>query len=167
MTILNEDLLNEDLIEDLILFDHPLTLLSDSKAPNPSAEFLENISKLQEHVRRKGSWYSKDYVLKLKDILNKYPDKKSVIRKALNIPPTSFGRLLKEIRSSDTFWFIPKWRSRARDYITKQQKAYVEKLVKPPWKPQTISSKKHLCFQPGVKPVEIWTVGSIPSLTKF
>ena len=55
LTILNEDLLHEDLIEDLILFDHPLTPLSDSKAPNPSAEFLENISKLQEHVRRKGS----------------------------------------------------------------------------------------------------------------
>ena len=140
LAILNEDLLHEEIIEDLILFDHPLTPLSNSKAPNPSAEFLENISKLQVHVRRKGSWYSKDYVLQLKLILNKYPDKKSVIRKALKILPTSFGRLLKEIRSSDTFWFIPIWRSRARDYITKQQKAYVEKLVKPLWKSQTISS---------------------------
>ena len=86
---------------------------------------LENISKLQEHVRRKGSWYSKDYVLKLKEILNKCPDKKSVIRKALKIPPTSFGRLLKEIRSSDSFWFIPKWRSRAWDYIKPNNKRHM------------------------------------------
>ena len=27
--------------------------------------------------------------------------------------------------------------------------------------------KKHLCFQPGVKPVEIWTVGSIPIVNQI
>ena len=27
--------------------------------------------------------------------------------------------------------------------------------------------KKHLCFQPGVKPVEIWTIGSIPIVNQI
>ena len=27
--------------------------------------------------------------------------------------------------------------------------------------------KKHLCFQPGVKPVEIWTMGSIPIVNQI
>ena len=102
LTILDEDLLHEDFIEDLILFDQPPNTLLNLKIQNASVEFLENISELKEGKRKKGSWYSKDYVLKLKEILEKYPHRKSTIRSALKIPPTSFLRLLKEIKNSDT-----------------------------------------------------------------
>ena len=57
LTILEEDLLHEDFIEDLILFDQPPNTRLNLKIQNVSVEFLENISELKEGKRNKGSWY--------------------------------------------------------------------------------------------------------------
>ena len=48
LTILDEDLLHENFIEDLILFDQPPNTRLNLKIQNASVEFLENISKLKE-----------------------------------------------------------------------------------------------------------------------
>ena len=80
------------------------------KEINPSIRFLEDIEKLQNYERKKGSLYSKDYFFRLKEILLKHLDKKSTILKVLKIPLAFFRRLLKEMWSPTTFWYFPKWR---------------------------------------------------------
>ena len=57
--------LDEDFIEDLILFDQPPNTRLNLKILNASVEFLENISEFNEGKWKKGSWYLKDYLITL------------------------------------------------------------------------------------------------------
>ena len=105
---LQENLLHEEFMDDLILFDDPVNSPFEQKSTSLDFEFFNRLNKLECFDRKRGSWYTEEQLQELSKLLDQYPERKKMIRSALKIPQSSFCKLLKEIKTQRNFLKIPK-----------------------------------------------------------
>ena len=138
MTHMNENWLHENLMNDLILFDDQPKSSSSSESVSPEFRLFEEITKLEQFIDKKRSWYTTNQLSKLSQILDMYPNRQQTIRAALKIPKSTFNKLLKEIKTPRDNLTTPKWRYGAKDLLDSEKKKYIQKLIHPPCKPLSI-----------------------------
>ena len=125
-------------MEDLIIFDEQPKPSSFPETVSSEFALFEEITKHEQFIHKKRSWYTIDQLSNLSQNLEMYQRRQQTIRTALKIPKSSFSKLLKEIKSP-----IDKIKSPKRRYGTKYQidlakKKYIKKLIQPPCKPLSI-----------------------------
>ena len=86
-------------MNDLILFDDQPKSSSSSESVSPEFRLFEEITKLEQFIDKKRSWYTTNQLSKLSQILDMYPNRQQTIRAALKIPKSTFNKLLKEIKT--------------------------------------------------------------------
>ena len=104
-----------------------------------SNQLMTDLYKWGLSERKKGKWYSQAQVKELMDLIQKYPDQRQIIRKVLKIPAATFHRLKKEIEVASREDSIIQRESRAKKQLTPHQKVFIQKLIKPPTEPLTLS----------------------------
>ena len=86
----------------------------------------------------KGKRYSAEQLLELEELLEKHPSDHSSIRKATNIPKSSFIRLKNELASSITTLNRKIRKSVNYSNLKNEEKYVISKLVHPPSSPKSI-----------------------------
>ena len=138
-SIIEEDRIHHDLMEDLIIFEE------QNKDPLPvgfkseSYKMFKEINNLQSFRRKKRSRYSNEYLSELKTILSSYPESQQTIRRCLKIPIGTWYRLKKEMKMIDYGSKFSKRRQNNKYSFNDKEKNFIKKLVKPPTFPLTLN----------------------------
>ena len=104
---------------------------------NESLLFTD-LASLKHFPHKKGKQYSNEQISELGDIIRRYPNNLSVIRKDLKISSSSFKRLLKEWEA----WIQNKTQSENNSFnkinLNDAEQMYIAMLLKPPTYPTSV-----------------------------
>ena len=109
-----------------------------SKESNLNDNLISSLNNMKFFPHKKRKRYSVEQLFILNEILEKYPKEYVLIRKALNIPKSTFARLKNELDSS-TISFNPRNRKSIKySNLNNEEKYIISKLVNPPSTPKSI-----------------------------
>ena len=97
LTRINEENIDNDFIQDLIIFDEEKR--KDTKEPliSKKYELFKDIHFTSRPSRKMGARFSNEQLLEMKMLISKHQADELLIRKALKIPPSTFSRLKSKI----------------------------------------------------------------------
>ena len=102
-------------------------------------QILQDINEIDNIERRKGSWFSTEYIENVRNLLTKYPDDHQTIIRALKISKSSYYRLMHKLNSQETFKSDVRKLKREEKALSKIEEKFLEILVTPPTYPITIN----------------------------
>ena len=102
-------------------------------------QILQNINEIDNIERRKGSWFSTEYIENFRNLLAKYPDDHQTVIRALKISKLSYYRLMHKLNSQETFKIDLRRLKREEKALSKIEEKFLEILVTPPTYPITIN----------------------------
>ena len=102
-------------------------------------QILQDINEIDNIERRKGSWFSTEYIKNVRNLLTKYPDDHQIIIRVLKISKSSYYRLMHKLNSQETFKSDVRRLKREEKALSKIEEKFLEILVTPPTYPITIN----------------------------
>ena len=110
----------------------------EPKLKSNESVLFTDLASLKHFPHKKGKQYSNEQISEFGDIIRKYPNNLSVIRKGLKIPSSSFQRLLKNWEA----WTQNNTQSERKSFnqtnLNDAEQMYIAKLLKPPTYPTSI-----------------------------
>lgn len=116
------------------------TLLNKQRVQASQKEWLFlDVWKMKVYERWNGSWYMTEYLGKVRNLLDKYPEKHVSIIKSLKFSKSSYYRLMKYPESIKTVKYWQKIEERHRAGLTAIEEEIVKRLLVPPISPKTLN----------------------------
>ena len=109
-----------------------------SKENNPHDNLISSLNNMKYFPYKKSKRYSVEQLFELNEILEKSPNEYVSIRKALNIPKSTFARLKNELDSSTMAFNLSNRKSIKHSNLNNEEKYIILKLVHPPSTPKSI-----------------------------
>ena len=94
---INEENIDNDFIQDLIIFNEEKRKDPNEPLISKEYEFLKDIHSTSLPSRKIGARFSNEQLLEMKMLISKHQADELLIRKALKIPPSTFSRLKRKI----------------------------------------------------------------------
>ena len=113
---------------------------SEDQSYSENYLFFKELKKFEEIHREKRKWMSYDQLNEIKIMLEKYPDRHSLIWKVLKLSRSTYKRLLIELEKEKFNQYKSKRQIRFRNQISELEKKCFEFWVVPPRSPITITS---------------------------
>ena len=139
---LEEDKNGDNLIDRLMQMNlgmPPRNKVSVESRKSLYIQILQDINEIDNIERRKGSWFSTEYIENVRNLLTKYPDDHQTIIRALKISKSSYYRLIHKLNPQETFKSDVRRLKREEKSLSKIEEKFLEILVTPPTYPITIN----------------------------
>ena len=133
----------DQLLNDFMQLDIDADILEqkhDIQQIDKGESLYYDILSLKEWKREKQKWYKSEYIEQIRCLLRKYPDNHQTIIKALQIPKSTYYRLMKTPNNPKTIKYDRRRNTRDSSKLTELEQAYVKVLVKPPTEPITVDN---------------------------
>ena len=135
---INEQTLNEELANDLLLRDESSPTLSKNSIKCNDYLLLSKLRNMKMLEKKRRKRYKKEYLSKIYQIYEEFPDSQNVIRKALKVPRTTFRRIIERIYKLGPSEVKTNPQYQTKSVLAPEQQILIRNFIRPPTNPTTI-----------------------------